>query len=532
MSFFDRLLDSFGLTRKAHDSALPAWAQEYAETQRWTLPDASLYTTQATLYQKLTWIATAIDRVAEAAGVVSFDVKKRRGEDTDDIPNHPFETLLQDPNPLQSRFEFMRDAVSYYKLTGNVYIYLNRSNEMQPPAELWIVPTHLIKPIPDGRSFVRGYLFETGASAAMTLEPWQICHIKTFNPMNPFVGLSFIQSLAIVSQEDIARQIFSANLYAKDNAKIPGALAFADRIADPEWERLKAESAEKWGGTQRKGPMMIRGAGAGGVQWVQMSLGFKEMQFLEARKFTKEEIWSKLAPGLASITDVTATEANAIAGKGVFAEFALYPMLVAMAQRFAKDILPTYGEDLICEPDDVRLSNRLMDLSEQKEYSLTHTIDEIRSEYYGDDGLTDERGDLLPAQIAAAPVLSIAQPAPGFAPPSENQVQEAQAEQPSDEDIKAELDTWERFAVKRIGKTGRDFKPRVVPIFQAARIQSLLKAATTAEVIGVIFDGERKGVVAPNAPDDDKRRKRERQMQQRLEEYFVKLRKRIVADVK
>jgi len=486
MSLLDSLLNRFGLVRKAAgDADLPDWALAYARAERFTIPDGALYETQARLYQALTWIATAIDRVAEASATVKFNVKRRVGEDTEHIPNHSFEVRLSSPNPLQSRFEFLRDAVSYYKLTGNAYIYLNRVDSQSPPDEVWIIPTHRIKPVPDEKSFLRGYLFDAQIGPPIPLETWQICHVKTFNPLNPFVGLSFIQSLSIVAHEDIARQKYAANLYAKDNAKIPGALAFADRIPDTEWTRLQVEAAEKWGGVERKGPMMIRGAGVGGVQWVAMSLSNKEMQYLESRKATKEEIWSKLAPGLASITDVNATEANALSGKGVFAEYALYPMLVAMAERFSKDILPAYGENLVCEPDDVRQSNRLMDLQEQKEYSLSHTIDEIRAEYYGDDGLADERGLLLLSQIAPSPVLSAS------AAPSESSVQEAvPVEAPDEGDIKSELDTWQRFALKRIGRDGRPFQPRVIPIFQAARIQAALKEAHSSEQIHLIFDTE------------------------------------------
>jgi HK97 family phage portal protein len=473
---------------KAADAQRPEWLRAEATALRWSGYDvAASVEKQEKLYQQLTWISTAIDAVADNCAPVAFEVKQRKGEDLTDIPNHEFEMLLDNPNPLQSRYELMRDVFAYYKLTGNAIIFQNKANEQATPDELWVIPSQWVKPVPDGQHFLKGYIFDTGNGQPIALEPWEICHVKTFNPVNPFWGLSAVQQLAMVAVGDLAQQRWNANLFDKDNAKIPGALSFASMINNPDWERLKAEVKENWGGAARKGPLMLRGVGSGGVEWLQMALSQKEMEFLDSRKFTREEVYGKLAPGLASVLDVNATEANAIAGKSVFLEFALFPLLMAVGAKMTKSILPAYGDNLVGEFEDVRQTNRLVDLEEQRQYELTHTVDEIRQEYYGDDPLGDERGLMLPAQIGEGTTMTDQETEP--TPPTQF-VPGAETLLPP-QAIEEELKAWERYALKRLGKASRGFEPRAVPLFQAARIQAALKDSKTADEVRQAFADER-----------------------------------------
>jgi len=461
------------------------WQLAYAQAMRWAIPDGAQVEGQATLYQKLTWIATAIDVLANAAASSDYGVYQRQGEDKQAIVNHAFEIKLDQPNPLQSRFEFWRDYFSYRILTGNVYLFLNRPGPTAPPDELWVVPTQFIKPVPDGKSYLLGYLVTPGVGRPEPLETWQISHNKSFNARNQFVGLSALTSLATPASAEMAEEQWEANFWGKDNAKIPGLIAFADMVNDTEWERLKKEKDENWGGLERRGPMMLRGVGRGGVEWLQMTLSARDLQVIDKRKFTKEEIYSRLAPGLAAMLDVSSTEANAIAGKSVFLEFALWPLLQQAAQKISSDVMPAYGENLLFEFDDVRETNRLIDLDEQREYGKTHTIDEIRQEYHNDEPLPGGAGQRLIAEIGtqtpvSAPALETNTPLP-----------EPETALPPGKAIADELRAWENFALKRLGRVGgRDFEPRAVSLFQAARLHAALRGCRTETEVRAVFRAE------------------------------------------
>lgn len=528
MGILDNIAARLGYLKAQPIKDAPAEMLSVADGYRWDMPSAIAAEKQAQLYALVTWINTAIDIPASIAADGVFKVTKVAGEpggpDDEEITNHPFETLLNRPNPTLSRGEFLRDAYTMFKVTGNLYLYLNAPNETAPPDELWIVPSHMIEPIPDGRSYIAGYKFTAPGQAAVPIEPWKIVHLKTSNPLNPFVGLSAVQSLALDAYGDLAQQKWNLNHFDRNNARLPSILAFKAMVPDPEWKKLLKVRDEEWTGTNRSGVTLLRGVGDS-LQLLQASATQKDMEFLAGRNFTKEEIYGKLAPGLASILAINATEANAIAGKATLIEFGVWPFLTQMAAKLTSDVLPLYGDGLRGEFEDIRQTNRILDLQEQAEYSKTHTVNEIRVEYYGEGPLElpaevissmeekppsklDPRGFLFPVQINAqtpSPDYEKPKPEPAPVPPQFGQGQPPQApaepahpeapDAPDGADMmaqqQAEMKAWERWAVKRLGKAGgREFEPRSVPLFQAARIRTALKAATTPADVRAVFERE------------------------------------------
>src|SRR3990167_4719146 len=534
MGILDSLAARLGYA-KAQPIHAPGEMLSMAEGYRWDMPQAYDAERQMRLYAALTWINTAIDRTSEIAAQGEFSVTRIVGEpggaDDEEIPNHEFEQLLQRPNPTQSRGEFLRDAFTMYRITGNLYFYLNAPSENTPLDEMWIVPSQMIVPIPDGRSYISGYKFTPPGYASEIIDPWKIVHLKTSNPMNPFIGLSAIQSLALDAYGDLAQQKWNLAHFDKNNAKLPSILAFKHMVADPEWKKIKTERDTEWGGTNRAGVTLLRGVGDS-LQLIQASATQKDMEFLAARNFTKEEIYGKLAPGLASILAVNATEANAIAGKSTLIEFGVWPMLTQFSEKFNVELLPLYGEGLRGEFEDMRQTNRILDLQEQEEFEKTHTVNEVRSEYYNEGPLEldadvlsameekpksklDPRGFLFVSQIGPStpgPKLEAPkpEPIPGQIPTEQvpSQPLAAQLEGnalPTDnmqmqEQQRAELKAWENFALKRLGKQGgREFEPRILDVFAAGRIRTALKAALTAIQVRQVFEREVSGDVFAEA---------------------------------
>ncbi len=180
---------------------------------------------------------------------------------------------------------------------------------------------------------------------------------------------------------------------------------FADFIDDTTWRKMLAQVRTEHGGTRRR-LMMLRGAGKGGVQWVNMGLTQQEMQYLQSRQFTKEEIYQDLAPGLLQILEKNATEANALAGEKTFREYCIWPMMQRIAEMFTAALLPRYGEKLVGEFKDIRHRDRQTELAEQQRYADSHTVEELRREYYDDEPLAnnDPRNTMFVAEIKGGAV--------------------------------------------------------------------------------------------------------------------------------
>ncbi len=413
MGLWDAIANRFGYVKRDIDpyaliprtvktatiNDAPAWLQADGNEEGYNIPDRMLPQAQLELYQRLSWLQIAVSHVATTAAGTGFNVMQADGEQLTSIPNHPFEALLRHPNPLVSRAEFLAATFSQYDLTGNAYWWMNKANESAPPDELWNMPPHKMKPVPDGRMFLRGYLYESSEGVKIPLEPWEVVHFRRWHPLNAYVGLSPVEALATIAAGDMAMQKWNTNYFGKDNAKLPGALAFADPVDNDTWEAMKKEVRKEYGGTERR-LMMLRNVGKGGVEWIQMSMSQADMQFLEGRTANREEIFAMVAPGLASMLDVNATEANAKAGERTFMDKAIWPLQVFVAEKITNDVLPAYGPNLVGQFDDVRITDKQMELAEIQSYAQTHTVDEVRAKWYQSAPIGDERGEMLPAQAA------------------------------------------------------------------------------------------------------------------------------------
>lgn len=483
---------------KAKQSEMASWLLQTAEGERWSQPDPSIYRNQADLFRKLSWVTSAVGIKADTASLVPLSVVEVKGEDEPQaIANHEFEILLSKPNPEDSRSELIYATSAFWDLNGNGHWWLNKEHKDAKPYEIWVIPPHMITPIPDGQMYLKGYLYNPGNGAEIFLEPWEICHFRRFNPFSRFSGLSAIESIATTSAGDLGMQVWNTKFFAQNNARLPGILTFEQMIQDDQWRKIKDDTREA---SRNREIMMLRGTGAGGVKWLQNSISQKDMEFLAGRSFNKSEIFSVLAPGLESMTDPSATEANANAGERTFMAKAVWPMLVRMAEKITSAILPAYGENLRAEFDDIRISDRQLEMQEMSEYSKTHTILEIREKYYQDEPLGDKRDDLFIVQVNAqtgappppAPVIvqppetePEAEPKPETIP-GEEPLEDAENVEADNSALKAELNKWKRKAVKKIGQAV-PFESDVIPPDVSAAILSALPACKTGDEVRAVF---------------------------------------------
>lgn len=483
MSVIDNLLNRLGYAKYSSTMRAPSIFGSMAEAEKYNIPSGVLAQTQAELYQRISWINIAVSNVAKLASTVKFEVKEIKGEKLTQIDNHPFEQLLRKPNPLQSRFEFLETTYAFRKLTGNAYWWLNKTNEKSPPAEMWTISPHRIKPVPDKNLFIKGYLYDPGNGQEIPLEAWEVVHFKEFHPNNPFVGLSPIESIAAQAVGDMEATKWNTKFFGESNAKLPGILTFADPIADDQWEKLKKDVKDK---SNKRELMLLRNTGAGAVSYVQTGITQKDMEFLAGRTFTKEEIFALFAPGLASVLAVNATEANAKTGENTLISKAVYPMQVSMAEKITAEILPLYGENLIGEFEDIRQKDRELQLREEEMFSKTHTVNEIRAEYYGDDPLQDERGNLLPIELKPA----VSQPEP--------------IDEPAEDDFDKDMKAYKKKAVNCLNKKQAlnfVFESESIDKVQLGRIKNKLANCKSKDEVTAVFEGEKNQHV-PSGMDD------------------------------
>jgi SPP1 gp7 family putative phage head morphogenesis protein len=268
-----------------------------------------------------------------------------------------------------------------------------------------------------------------------------------------------------------------------------------------------------------------------GLKPERLNSSQKDMEFVELRKLAREETWQVFSMPMGMWTE-NATEANANVALQTYYNFGLWPLLCLVADKITSDILPAYGEDQVAEYEDIRITDRRLQIAEIETALKTHTVDEVRAEYYDDEPLPsggevvltgiaqtidasepeDEPEPALPppAPLTGAPMLPVIPP-PG---PVANALANDTARMTAEIAGKAELVKWEAWALKRL-RAGmwppdRAFKHDVLPQRVAGLIEAQLATAQTEQAVKAAFSEP--FAVKSDLAQDAARRRLERQM--------------------
>lgn len=490
------LKNFMGLFSRKAQQPIPAavrrWLMPTAEAEQWEMPDPQVYGNQAHLYRTLSYIGTVVDIVGDACVDTDLDIIDKTTEKEND--DHPLMQLLDNPNPYDSRTEFLGAHYRWRKISGNSYWFLNRASAKVAPDEIWILPPAKIIPVPDGRMGLRGYLYRPGNGAEIPLETWEVMHFKSFNPFSRYLGLSAIESLAMTAEGAKAAQEWNTRLFAENNARLPGILAFAEMIQDADWDKMKKEVANA---AAKRNNMMLRGVGKGGVEWMQGSATQREMEFLEGLDRSMREIYDRLAPGLYNMLTSNSSFANGQTGMAAFARWTLNPLLRETADKLTAELLSVFGDGYKAEYEDVVPEDKEIKMREIELFSRFHTLDEVRVEMFKNKKIGDERGDLIASQITAAsgqpepPVGDAQADVPqDTQPQAETMTPEPEPEDDTqDEQVKADLLRWKRKARRAFGTAeAHTFTDSTIPAELHAQIVDGIKAAKSADELEGVFN--------------------------------------------
>ncbi len=308
-------------------------------------------------YQKNVIAFSAIREVAKSVSTVHWLLYRRRGGRRIEITEHPLLTLLARPNPLQGRQAFFEALVGFFMIAGNSYIEMV-GPERRPPRELYAHRPDRIKVIPGRFGLPAGYKYSVnGQSKTWDVDPitgaGPILHIKTFNPLDDWYGMSPIEAAAYGI--DIHNDSGAWNKALLDNGARPsGALVSSQALTDEQFRRLKAEVDEKYTSYRNAGkPLLLEG----GLDWKEMGLSPKDMDWIESRNTSARDIALAFGvpPFLLGIPGDN-TYSNQREARLAFWEQTVLPIMNFIRDEFNNSITPLFGEGLELDYDEDRIS--------------------------------------------------------------------------------------------------------------------------------------------------------------------------------
>jgi HK97 family phage portal protein len=343
----------------------------------------------AGVYMRSPWVYVAVNRIAEAAALVPLRVARQDGATSPTsgdvtspapageiaVPGHPFVRLLDRPNPLMSRFELIEHTVGNLEIHGNAYWFL-AGEPRGIPRELWPLRPDRVSIVPDAQRGVRGYVYEVDGRR-IPLEAAEVVHFRRWHPANDYYGLSALEAARLAVESDRAMSAWNRRYFGEGMAVPAGIVAIRERVNDADFERLKREWRQAYGGRERK-TAFLRGAA---VEWHNVGLSQQDMDFLNARRFNREEIFQIFGIPVGMFSE-NATEANALVGERVFIERTLWPKLVRIAEKITTDLLPFYPGELVARFDDVRPQDNAQLLAELDAARGVLSVNELRARYF------------------------------------------------------------------------------------------------------------------------------------------------------
>ena len=303
-------------------------------------------------YSENAIVKKCIDLISNNASRVAIELY--RGDQQ--VEEHPLLDLLYNPNPVQGQVEFFTSLYSYLLISGNSYM-LESGAENTPPIELYTLRPDRIRIKGSSRAIPEAYNYLVGGQVIESYDVDQatgkskVKHIKLFNPMDDYYGLSPIQSAATdIDQHNLANK-HNVNLL-QNGARPSGAVIFKPKdptgaqiqLSDFQRNQLMNDLTQRFSGTGNAGkPMLLEGD----FDWKEMGLSPKDMDFIQLKNMSAKDI--ALIFGVPSqligIPDAQ-TYSNFAEAKLALYNETIIPLLDRIQSDMNEWLVPKFGDDL------------------------------------------------------------------------------------------------------------------------------------------------------------------------------------------
>lgn len=258
----------------------------------WTQYQAASY---AYMYRSQPAVRKVVDYIARNASQLGLKLYERvsdtdRRRDTD----HPAAQTMADPDGQRPADQFLFSLIADFLVSENAYALIYRPSSGSAQRRLLRVPPDAVEVLTQG-FFIVGYrvMLANGQSlpdrSQPPLAPEDVLHWCGYNPAEPRLGVSRLETLRSILAEDAASQQANIELLKAGLAK-PGYIKRPLEAAD--WpEEVRERFQESWANqaksSPRKTPVLEEG-----MEFADFGVSPKDAEMLAGRRFTDEQVAS------------------------------------------------------------------------------------------------------------------------------------------------------------------------------------------------------------------------------------------------
>ncbi len=279
------------------------------------------------------------------AGVPWLLFRRLSNGERREVLQHPLLDLIERPNPLQGKFEWIESAASFLYLSGNAYLECVGSGDRSAmPKELYVLRPDRMRVVPDPIHFVGGYEY-TVSGRKVKFSSDRILHLKLFHPLDDWYGLSPVQVAALAIDKLNSGDKWNSSLL--QNAAVPsGALTCKQRLTDEQFERLKTEMRQQIQGVNNaREPLLLEQD----LEWKELGISPKDMDWIEGLKMSALQVAQvyNVPPELIGLSPATYQNRKE-ARKALYTEV-VCPLLNRFRDALNNWLVPRFGENLLLD---------------------------------------------------------------------------------------------------------------------------------------------------------------------------------------
>jgi len=295
----------------------------------------------ALLEQYKGWTYAAVSKIASDCSNVEVTLNKMDANgNVEVIKQHEVLDLLDFVNPFSTYADLVETTIMYKKLAGDSFWLLFKKNNK--PVEIWqYLRPDLMGVVPSKTDFIAGYTYKVpGEGNIVKFNVDDIIMFKDPNPLDPYRGVSPVKAAEFAIATDVKAKEWNFTFF-NNSARPDTVFSFDEGIDETQAKQLKTQWENAHRGTAHSQRTAFISKGK--VQQVGMSQ--KDMDFLEQRKFSRDEILAMFKVPKALLDPQELNFASAKTAKDVYYEGVIEPEMRRFVGTLNEFLLPFYGGD-------------------------------------------------------------------------------------------------------------------------------------------------------------------------------------------
>jgi phage portal protein BeeE len=210
-----------------------------------------------------------------------------------EVENSPIVKLLENPNPLQSRNEWMMEELLHTSLFGNSFVYGIRPFSTAEPKVMYNLPADRMKVIPTGKIYnqyklediIKEYILRNYDGTEQPYEVKDVIHSRVTDPANPILGQSPLHALqmaisnirgaygyrnVLITQRGAVGMLSNEARDGDSGGGIP--------LNDKERKRIEEQYLKDYGTSDRQSKVMLTSSS---LKWTPFTYPTKDLMLFE-----------------------------------------------------------------------------------------------------------------------------------------------------------------------------------------------------------------------------------------------------------